>query len=34
MKKKIALWKVLAAALAALIIYDMLTVVSFVSGAG
>lgn len=33
MKKKIELWKVLAAVLAALIIYDMLTAVSFVSGA-
>lgn len=31
--KKIALWKILAAVLAALIIYDMLTVVSFVSAA-
>lgn len=31
--KKIALWKVLAAVLAALIIYDILTVVSFVSAA-
>lgn len=34
MKKKIELWKVLAVVLAALIIYDMLTVVSFVSGGG
>ncbi len=31
--KKIELWKVLAAVLAALIIYDILTVVSLVSAA-
>lgn len=33
MKKKIELWKVLAAVLTALIVYDALTVVFFVSGA-